>query len=89
MNDGIELAAKQPPQSQLGLDNQLSMFSRRWYLSGAYLRCTTCNAGQKASDANLQFLHGNTCLRVDPQHCPWHDLACILHWVPSENVVYI
>ncbi|PSS56316.1 hypothetical protein C6382_14600 [Pseudomonas sp. BBP2017] len=89
MSDGIELKAKHSPQNQLGLDNQLLMFARHWYLSGAYLRCTSCNTGQKASEANLAFLHENTCRRADSQHYPWHELACILHWVPSEDVVYI
>ena len=89
MNDGVELADKHPPQRQLGLDIQVLKFSRHWHLSGVYLRCTTCGSGQKASDANLPFLHENSCLRADLQHYPWHDLACILHWVPSEDVVYI
>ena len=89
MNDGFELADKQPPQRQLGLDNQVLEFFRQWHLSGVYLRFTTFGSGQKASDANLPFLHKDSCLRADSQHFPWRDLACILQWIPSEDVVYI
>ncbi|PWK32185.1 hypothetical protein C7534_12190 [Pseudomonas sp. OV226] len=89
MNDEFELAEKLPPPRLTGLDNQVLKFSRHWYLSGVYLRCTSCGSGQKASEANLPFPHESSCLRADPQHYPWHDLARILHWVPSEDVVYI
>lgn len=89
MNGEFELAVDNPPQRQLGLDSQVLKFSRHWHLSGVYLRCMVCGNGQKASDANLPFIHEDSCRRADPQHYPWHDLACILQWVPSEDVVYI
>jgi len=33
MNDGSELADNHPPQRQLGLDSQVSMFSRHRHLT--------------------------------------------------------
>ena len=83
-----------PPSPGLGrtipaLDRQILAHSRRWLLSGMYLRCTACGTEQKASESNRPFVHDITCMRFTVRDYPWHELACILHWVPSQNAVEV
>ncbi|EXF96621.1 hypothetical protein HK44_016030 [Pseudomonas fluorescens HK44] len=60
------------------LDRQVLEHSRRWVLSGIYLRCTICGAGQAASESNRPFVHDSGCACTSVRDYPWHDLACIL-----------
>lgn len=76
-------------QSQRILDGKVLAFTRNWHLNGVYLRCTSCGSGQKASDADLLFVHENDCSRFANLDYPWRELSMILQWVPSEDVVYI
>ena len=56
---------------------------------GSILRCTSCGAGQKASEAHVLFVHEGTCVNADSLHYPRRVLGDILHWMPSDNVIYI
>lgn len=69
------------------LDKQMLEHSQHWVLSGMHMYCIDCKIGQKASEGNQLFVHDSCCLRFAEKHYPWQDLACILHWVPSQNVV--
>lgn len=69
------------------LDRQVLEHSQHWLLTGIYLRCTACGAGQAASECNRLFVHEFSCSRAASRHHPWHELACILHWVPSQNLI--
>lgn len=80
---------QQPTAGLQTLDYQVLEHSHRWQLVGIYLRCTACGAGQKASDGNMPFVHEITCFHAARHHYPWQDLACILHWVPSQNIVAV
>lgn len=71
------------------LDRQVLEHSRHWLLTGISLRCTACGAGQTASEANHVFVHQSHCPRAVGRDHPWHELACILHWVPSQNLVLV
>lgn len=71
------------------LDRQVLEYSRHWVLSRMYMCCTACGVGQKASEGNQRFVHDSSCPRFTGRHHPWQDLACILHWVPSENAVAV
>lgn len=77
------------PETPRALDNLVLTFSRHWHLHGVYLRCTSCGAGQKASEAHVLFVHEGTCVNADSLHYPWQVLGDILHWMPSDNVIYI
>lgn len=71
------------------LDQHVLEHSRHWLLTGIYLRCTACGAGQKASEGNLPFVHDLNCSRAGTCHHPWHNLAYILHWVPGQYSVAV
>ncbi len=80
---------EQPMVGLPTLDQHVLEHSRQWLLTGIYLRCTACGAGQKASEGNLPFVHDLNCSRSGIGHHPWHNLACILHWVPGQNSVAV
>ena len=71
------------------LDRQVLDHSQHWLLTGIYLRCTACGAGQAASEGNRMFVHELSCPRAAGRHRPWHELACILHEVPGRNLVLV
>lgn len=71
------------------LDRQILEHSRRWILSGMYLRCTACGIGQTASEGNRPFSHDISCVRFSARDYPWQELACILHWVPDQNAMEV
>lgn len=71
------------------LDGQLLEHFQRWVLRGMYLRCTACGIEQKASEGNRPFSHDISCVRFSVRDHPWHELACILHWVPDHNAVEV
>lgn len=71
------------------LDRQMLKHAQHWRLDGIYFGCTACGGKQAASLGDQLFVHDIDCLRCGFIDYPWHELACILHWVPSEDVVYI
>lgn len=75
-----------PAAEMTALDRQVLEHSGQWLLTGIYLRCTTCGAGQTASEGNQLFVHESSCPHAAGRRHPWHELSCILHGVPSLNL---
>ena len=89
MEEGMTDFSQHSTADLPALDRQVLEHSQYWLLSGIYMCCTACGVGQKASEGNQRFVHDSSCPRFTGRHYPWHDLACILHWVPSQNAVKV